>query len=217
MCGWSRPTGRCAGSRTRTGRRPPSRSTQRNSLLAVLGTKPPQPPEPHRGIYMPSATLTHTVGGHEASPGFRSRESSSGDGHSEILGTSPTRPRDDQPTTHVARTGLRFELRIFVAGWSISSRSHDPNTRCMICRRASLISARPTARADTSACMPGAGRSPRAVAKRRPVTLEWRHTRLASRLIHVFSGVYSWFHLQCVFGVLFGSREGVASGDDLRS
>jgi hypothetical protein len=30
----------------------------------------------------------------------------------------------------------------------------------------------------------------------------WRHTRLASRLIPVFSSVYSWFHLQCVFGVL---------------
>jgi hypothetical protein len=35
-----------------------------------------------------------------------------------------------------------------------------------------------------------------------------RHTRLASRLIPVFSGVYSWFHLQCVFGVLLGVGRG---------
>ena len=37
---------------------------------------------------------------------------------------------------------------------------------------------------------------------------QWRHTRLGSRLIRVFSGVYSWFHLQCVFGVLWESGEG---------
>src|SRR5688572_11218743 len=37
---------------------------------------------------------------------------------------------------------------------------------------------------------------------------QWRHTGLASRLIGVFSGVYSWFHLQCVFGVLWESGEG---------
>jgi len=35
-----------------------------------------------------------------------------------------------------------------------------------------------------------------------------RHTRLASRRIRVFSGVYSWFHLQCVFGVLLGVGRG---------
>jgi hypothetical protein len=37
---------------------------------------------------------------------------------------------------------------------------------------------------------------------------QWRHIRLASRLIPVFSGVDSWFHLQCVFGVLLESGEG---------
>ena len=30
--------------------------------------------------------------------------------------------------SHAARTGLPFELRIFVAEWSISSRSRDPRT-----------------------------------------------------------------------------------------
>ena len=37
---------------------------------------------------------------------------------------------------------------------------------------------------------------------------QWRHTRLGSRLIRVFSGVYSWFHLRCVFGVLLGVGRG---------
>ena len=37
---------------------------------------------------------------------------------------------------------------------------------------------------------------------------QWRHTRMASRLIRVFSGVYSWFHLQCVFGVFLGVGRG---------
>jgi hypothetical protein len=33
-----------------------------------------------------------------------------------------------RPRPHAARTGLPFELRIFVAEWSISSRSRDPRT-----------------------------------------------------------------------------------------
>jgi hypothetical protein len=89
------------------------------------------------------------------------------------------------------------------------------HARRMICRRASLISARPTARADTSACTPGAQ-----VDRLAPLhSAAPGHARtathsLASRLIRVFSGAYSWFHLQCVFGV-FSSRERVASVDDL--
>ena len=62
------------------------------------------------------------------------------DGHSKVLGTSPTRPGDDQPTTTTCGpTGLPFELRILVADWSISSRSRYPHT-AQDCRRASLIS-----------------------------------------------------------------------------
>ena len=63
----------------------------------------------------------------------------------------------------------------------------------------------PTASADTSTSTPRRpGRSPRTVAKRRRVTLAVATHSFASRLIRVFSGVYSWFHLQCVFGVLLG-------------
>jgi hypothetical protein len=67
----------------------------------------------------------------------------------------------------------------------------------------------PTASADTSISTPGAHVDRLAplqsVARSRS---QWRHTRLASRLIPVFSGVYSWFHLQCVFGVLLGVGRG---------
>jgi hypothetical protein len=67
----------------------------------------------------------------------------------------------------------------------------------------------PTASADTSTSTPGAQvdrLSPLQSAARS--RSQWRHIRLASRLIPVFSGVDSWFHLQCVFGVLLESGEG---------
>jgi hypothetical protein len=66
-----------------------------------------------------------------------------------------------------------------------------------------------TASADTSTSTPGAQvdrLAPLQSAARS--RSQWRHTRLASRLIRAFSGVYSWFHLQCVFGVLLGVGEG---------
>jgi hypothetical protein len=67
----------------------------------------------------------------------------------------------------------------------------------------------PTASADTSTSTPGAQvdrLAPLQSAARS--RSQWRHTRLTSRLIPVFSGVYSWFHLQCVFGVLLGVGRG---------
>jgi hypothetical protein len=91
-----------------------------------------------------------------------------------------------RPRPHAARTGLPFELRIFV----LSGRSPAAlvtHARHMICRRASLISARPTARADISARTPGAQvdrLAPLQSAARS--RSQWRHTRLASRLIRVF-------------------------------
>ena len=67
----------------------------------------------------------------------------------------------------------------------------------------------PTASADTSTSTP----APRSIASHR-CTAPPGHARsgdtlaLASRLIRVFSGVYSWFHLECVLGVFLGVGRG---------
>ena len=52
------------------------------------------------------------------------------------------------------------------------------------------------------------GRSPPPLQSAAGSRSQRRHTRLTSRLIPVFSGVYSWFHLQCVFGILLGVGNG---------
>ena len=54
--------------------------------------------------------------------------------------------------------------------------------------------------------------APRSIASHRcrapPGHARTGDTLALPRLIHVFSGVYSWFHLQCVFGVFWESRKG---------
>jgi hypothetical protein len=101
-----------------------------------------------------------------------------------------------------------FSLGSFVAGsmWSISSRSRDPHTA-----HALSVSHSPLRAASHSRWyVLRSGRCLCFADCRRPRSRSHcRHTRLPSRRIRVFSGVYSWFHLQWVFGVFREAGEGL--------
>ena len=90
------------------------------------------------------------------------------------------------------------------------------NQPSKITANGSSLSTRPTATGagqPLARILPHLCPAPRSIASHRCKSAarsrsQWRHTRLTSRLIRVFSGVYSWFHLQCVFGVLLGVGRG---------
>ena len=90
------------------------------------------------------------------------------------------------------------------------------NQPSKITANGSSLSTRPTATGagqPLARILPHLRPAPRSIASHRCKSAarsrsQWRHTRLTSRLIRVFSGVYSWFHLQCVFGVLLGVGRG---------
>jgi hypothetical protein len=93
--------------------------------------------------------------------------------------------------------------------WSISSRPRDPTQR-MFCRRASLISARPTARADTSVATPGARSiaSHRCIAPRSVTLALATHSLAVSADTCVLRRGLVVPSTVCVFGVLGVSGEG---------